>query len=92
LNDYKQDKKKYNYLNYCDKLYIITDKWDIKRHIEYDSNEIFADDIGILIDEDDKIRLLRESNIKSGKEKINVNEVAENIYNKLWTRVYKIGK
>lgn len=92
IGDYKQDKKKYNYLNYCDEMYMITDNWNIEYLIKNDNNEIFADDVGILIAEGNRIRVIRESNIILGKEKLNVNEVAQNIYNKLWTRVYKIGK
>jgi len=92
INDYKQDKKKYNYLNYCDKMYVVTDKWDIKHHVEYDDNDIFSDDVGILIVEDNKIKLIRESNIKSGESVLDKNKIVKNIYNKYWTRIYKIGK
>ncbi|MGL5328786.1 MAG: MmcB family DNA repair protein, partial [Peptostreptococcaceae bacterium] len=84
MSDYKQDKKVDSYIKYCNKLYIITDNFDVVRSVLKNHNIM-----GCIYVRDEEIEIYRESECREIAD-VDVNEITYSIYNKLWSKIYKI--
>lgn len=84
LSDFKQDKKFGKYSEYCNKFYIITDNPDIVTEISKNHNIM-----GFVFVSGDDIWIGEECEVKNDIS-IDANEVMYNIYDRLWSRIYKL--
>lgn len=87
LNDYKQDKKKENYIQYCNELYVITNNYSVR--VEEERNIHGAMGIIYINDYDNSIEIIKNATVNNNVN-LDIDDVIKKIYNKFWNKIYKI--
>lgn len=85
MSDFKQDKKVDSYVEYCNRIYVITDKYEIVREVLNNHNIMGC----IYVDSSGDVSIYKDCGVSENC-LIDGKELVYNIYNKLWSKIYKL--